>query len=114
MFCPSNPDKTLIVFICRSGVYCAANACIEQVIQHGEVMKITQCQSINAHTSHIRLTCSRQSRQSGGTGPSLFRTWFDIKFLLILLAIAILATKTHLCNLLFRGFLNYSEPSFIL
>ena len=81
MFCPCNPDKTLTLFICRSGVYCAANACIEQVIQHGEV--ITQCQSINAHTSHVRLTCSRQSRQSGGTGPSLFRTWYDIKFILI-------------------------------
>ena len=26
-----------ILFLYRSGVYCAANACIEQVIQHGEV-----------------------------------------------------------------------------
>ena len=35
--------QTLLVLslkcsICRSGVYCAANACIEQVIQHGEVI----------------------------------------------------------------------------
>ena len=28
---------TFKTFLYRSGVYCAANACIEQVIQHGEV-----------------------------------------------------------------------------
>ena len=29
---------TFKTFFYRSGVYCAANACIEQVIQHGEVI----------------------------------------------------------------------------
>ena len=29
--------KNQIIIIYRCGVYCAANACIEQVIQHGEV-----------------------------------------------------------------------------
>lgn len=40
----------------RSGVYCAANACIEQVIQHGEVDVFQSVKTVRRHRPQL-VTC---------------------------------------------------------
>lgn len=37
----------------RAGVYCAANACIEQVIQHGEVDIFQAVKTVRRHRSEL-------------------------------------------------------------
>ena len=37
----------------RSGVYCAANACIEQVIQHGEVDVFQAVKTVRRHRPQL-------------------------------------------------------------
>ena len=48
----------LSFFICRdgqsrAGVYCAANACIEQVIQHGEVDVFQAVKTVRRHRPQV-------------------------------------------------------------
>ena len=44
----------------RCGVYCAANACIEQVIQHGEVDVFQAVKTVRRHRPQLveNLVCS--------------------------------------------------------
>ena len=37
----------------RAGVYCAANACIEQVIQHGEVDVFQAVKTVRRHRPQV-------------------------------------------------------------
>lgn len=37
----------------RAGVYCAANACIEQVIQHGEVDVFQAVKTVRRHRPQL-------------------------------------------------------------
>ena len=41
------------LIICRCGVYCAANACIEQVIQHGEVDVFQAVKTVRRHRPQL-------------------------------------------------------------
>lgn len=49
----------------RAGVYCAANACIEQVIQHGEVDVFQAVKTVRRHRPQLveNMVCiTRQER----------------------------------------------------
>ncbi len=45
--------KPVIMYESRCGVYCAANACIEQVIQHGEVDVFQAAKTVRRHRPQL-------------------------------------------------------------
>ena len=51
----------------RAGVYCAANACIEQVVQHGEVDVFQAVRTVRRHRPQL------VNSMVGGMGVGAFR-----------------------------------------
>lgn len=51
----------------RSGVYCAANACIEQVIQHGEVDIFQAVKTVRRHRPQLvdNMVCLNEMKLNG-------------------------------------------------
>ncbi|KAF0299123.1 Receptor-type tyrosine-protein phosphatase U [Amphibalanus amphitrite] len=50
---------------CRAGVYCAANACIEQVIQHGEVDVFQAVKTVRRHRPQLISNMSSEHNCAG-------------------------------------------------
>ena len=55
----------------RAGVYCAANACIEQVVQHGEVDVFQAVRTVRRHRPQLvntMVSAGRQDRHTAAAG----------------------------------------------